>query len=574
MRKADATPHLDSAPDARARRQRLYHACVLAWVSSLALLAPIPGWSKALKMKWKPIPGAKKYEILIQLDGKTVEKDLLSSPNWKGELPSGLYTYQIRGIDRLKRPGAWNSAKPLFIAPPSPVAQAPGGRSELTLYDPQGKIRLEWTAPPELKTSNPALRKPVSYEISIRDRRAGTARTETIPADRTSLELPGLTQGSYTYQVRPIYRYKPAPGSRMPASAANHDFKGDFSAPVEFAIKQEKLKAPEPQSPLGKQSLPENRLVEFKWSTVPGALAYQVEIQESHPENRGSTPPRAFRAIDNRIAIAVSQLGKLTWKVRALASVEKTPRSSAMGPQSRAEVELETVRGFDETSGYVALSGMWAPYSYKFNNTSTTAGVPTSMATGRASGEFYFNSKWGLGGGVDLTAFQLSACSSCAPLTSFRKGIDLMAKRQVPLPGLLNTWVFAPKFGIEWRGLSKIYYDNVNLQLSETSFALLGPAIGFDLRKPVSSRLSLGIKVSWFVPLSLSGLSGASLSPLGATNVSVGAQAFYWIKSRWAAGIGVYRDWRGVTYTEAGASNTINMDSTNFFGSVIYSFGK
>src|SRR4051794_32356668 len=89
-----------------------------AWL--LALVCARPAWAKKVTIEWAPIPGASQYEIQVEREGKIVTKKRLEDSIWKGDLTFGIYAYQIRAYDRVKRPGQWTDTLPLIVMPAPP----------------------------------------------------------------------------------------------------------------------------------------------------------------------------------------------------------------------------------------------------------------------------------------------------------------------------------------------------------------------------------------------------------------------------------------------------------------------
>ena len=104
---------------------------VLVSIPSMALRCAITGaialgaitlcgtaHAKAVRVKWKPLEGAVKYELQVSQGDRIVAKETLSSELtlWRGKLSPGYYHYQLRAIDRFDRPGDWSAPK--AIIPP------------------------------------------------------------------------------------------------------------------------------------------------------------------------------------------------------------------------------------------------------------------------------------------------------------------------------------------------------------------------------------------------------------------------------------------------------------------------
>jgi hypothetical protein len=120
----------------------------LSLVSAFALLAASPAWAKKVTLAWKPIKGAIQYELTIEKDGKNVVKKIFDETTWSGDLPGGVYLYQVRGYDRVKRPGEWSAARPVVVMPPPPEMDEPGSGGQVTHYGAAASTGLKWKEAP------------------------------------------------------------------------------------------------------------------------------------------------------------------------------------------------------------------------------------------------------------------------------------------------------------------------------------------------------------------------------------------------------------------------------------------
>jgi hypothetical protein len=268
--------------------------------------------------------------------------------------------------------------------------------------------------------------------------------------------------------------------------------------------------------------------------------------------------------------VRVGRDGSYTWRVRALANVDPaTQQPDAVGPESSADFKLDPNVGYYEGSGYVALSTMLAPYTYSIVSPSTTNGSASSSAlTFRLSGEYYFRPQWGVGAGAENTLFQINSQNYS------RKGFELFLKYRMKWGQGNRAWAFSPKLGVEERDYFEIFRPSLNL--SVVGVNALGPSVGFDLRKQLGDKFSVGAKVAYFIPIAL--LSSSTIEKTGDAsyrNISVGLQGLYWLSKHWGAGAGGFYEKRSISYRLNGNSNAeqVYMDGFYFFGSVLYSFG-
>src|SRR4051794_24748275 len=88
-------------------------AVLTAWIA----FAGAEVQAKSVAVKWKEIKGAHGYEIQVQKEGAIISQKKTDETEWTGSLDVGVYSYQIRAIDRVKRPGVWSQPKALVVAP-------------------------------------------------------------------------------------------------------------------------------------------------------------------------------------------------------------------------------------------------------------------------------------------------------------------------------------------------------------------------------------------------------------------------------------------------------------------------
>jgi hypothetical protein len=277
---------------------------------------------------------------------------------------------------------------------------------------------------------------------------------------------------------------------------------------------------------------------------------------------------------DNTAIVDVPNDGAYTWRVRALANIGDDKVPAAIGPESTSAFNLDKNATFFEGSGYVALSTMFAPYTYSTVSPSSRNGnASSSSITGRASAEYWFRPQWGMAGAFELTQLQIAGQAFS------RKGFELVTKYRVNFGDGKYSWSLSPKLGIEERDYFEIFPSRSSIGTFSSS--VYGLQAGADLRKALTDRFSVGIKFAYFKPLLLSSSGAKELTGDASNrNFSLGAQILYWPGRRWGLGAGAYIERRSISYLldkpAAGvtAAEQVFTDGTFFFGSLIYSFGR
>lgn len=523
-----------------------------------SLAVPRAAAAKSVSIGWKAMRGAVAYEIQVVQDGKAAVEKRLAEPGWSGSLGPGIYSYRIRGIDRLKRPGKWTAPLPLVVIPKPTENEAPGDGKRVTLYDPSGGIPLKWKPVPGA----------ARYRVQVS---RGNALVRDVRVAEPAAVMAALPPGDYSWHVTAIFEAR----GRAPASIQGKQWPGPPGERSEFKVEHRKLEIPRPTFPLGTMAPPSNGRIQFKWKGVDGAEGYELEIRPSAVRARQpSSVVSKVIVTDTTATVGVPREGAYAWRVRALANVKRPDDVAASGPQSTAEFRLDRNASYLEGSGYVALSTLLAPYTYRIVSPSTGASgsAGSSSVTLRGSGEYWFRPQWGMGAAFESTSFQIGDQGNS------RIGFELVGKYRVSFGDPGRGWAFAPKLGLEERDYFEIFPSIRKLETIRSS--AYGAVVGFDLRKQISEKLSLGLKVAWFRPFLLRSSQEIALNSIASNrNASVGAQALYWVAPRWAVGAGAYLEKRSISYDRlpatapAKAPEEIYMDGTYFFGSLLYRFG-
>jgi hypothetical protein len=135
-----------------------------------------------------------------------------------------------------------------------------------------------------------------------------------------------------------------------------------------------------------------------------------------------------------------------------------------------------------------------------------------------------------------------------------------------------------PKIGFSSRQYPMVVIDDTGAFQRQDSLRAMGPAAGIDFRRPISERFSIGARLEYFVPVSVS-MSDGPYSVRGHDsyrNLSLGVQAIYWLNREWGLGAGAFIEKRSIEYLQnaSGTHESIEMDGNYFFGSLIYTWGR
>lgn len=516
----------------------------------LIALSSTSSFAKDISLKWDPIDDAVRYVLEIQSHSGEMKKRVVKpgKNKWEGDLPFGIYTYRVHAIDRVERPGEWSEASPLVVLPSSPRPLSPEDGADIRILEKSDSKIFKWESVPEAQ----------EYQLSVlKDGTSVLTRT----VEGTEADLRELGPGEYTWTVLPVIR---AP-DRAPASLAGRKWEGQASKPASFEIAYQKLDEPKAITPVGYVMPPASGKLRFQWKKVPNAKGYEVTL-EKDAEEKGIAPPapKTFRVATNGMTAIVPEMGSYRWKVRALASVTSVESATS---EATADFVMSPSDP-DGKKGYLGLSTLFAPYKYGVKTPAGQGFLDSQSFTLRLAGEIWLKKGWGLGAGFQNTTAQIQGSSYSW------MDLEVFGKYYVPLPKSLFGFLLLPKAGFEQR--QYLFFSPAGTGTFTSGQGLLakkattlGFAMGFDLRKQFAERWSVGMKVNYFKPMTLSGVeSGSTLA--GASNLSMGLQGFYWYSKSWGFGVGGFFDRRSLSYTSPTSGlQEVNLDSTQFFGSIL-----
>lgn len=497
-------------------------------------LISTPSFAKDVTLEWDPIDDAVRYGLEIESHSGEQKKRMMNPKKnkWEGDLPFGVYTYRVHAVDRVDRPGEWSDARPLVVLPNAPRPLFPEDGADVSIFEKSEAKIFKWENVPEAQ----------EYKIVIM-KDGAPLFTRTVTGNEA--EFRDLGPGEYSWSVQPIIK---APG-RAPASLSGREWAGQASKPASFEIAYEKLKEPEAISPIG-HAMPGK--VRFQWKKVANAKSYEFTLEKEEIEGK-KFAPKKFRVATNGLITEVSEMGSYRWKVRAIASVASFEASTS---ESTASFELGPSDP-DGKKGYIGFSTLFAPYKYGIKSPAGTGSLDSSSMTLRLTGERWLNRGWGVGGGIQNTFAKIQGGNYTW------MDLEAFAKYCIQLKGAMKGVLFLPKAGLEKR--EYLFFSPFGTKTAST----MGLSFGFDLRKQLAERWSAGMKLSYFKPVTLSGVeSGSTIA--GASNLSVGVQGFYWRSPTWGFGVGAFFDRRSFGYNSSTAGlQEVNLDSTQFFGSIL-----
>lgn len=529
----------------------------------ICVLFPTYSFAKKVTIQWKPIEGAAKYEILIEKEDKKLFSKMIYDSEWIGDLKFGVYTYQIRAYDKVNREGVWSEPRPLVVMALKPEIIKPT-KDEINLYSKQISIPFEWTSQSGVD----------NYEIIISQDSKTILKTEV---QGTTYQFLPPNSGKFQFQVIPIMKSKTA----RKLASVNKQWSGT-SAPFTFNVEHKQLEIPKIKYPIGVINNHSKNNITLKWESVEGAEKYLIKLYKGRTPAGTSEKTMNFETKENSIDVPVDKTKKYWFDVQPVANLDSSNKEGAIGPKSTAQFSFDNKSDFPDRSGYLALSWLYSPYTYKVKSQADQieGGKQSTAYTYRLSSEYFPWTHWGLGAAVQMTTFQVG--SKQYDNTDF----EMIGRYRIKFGDSKLSWFFYPKAGFESRSYTELVatIDTTNTNLSVTSTSAykirtVGPQVGFDLRKQLTSKFSLGMKFAYFKPLFLMQSDAQSLNgDKNDRNLSVGLQTSYWINKSWGLAAGGFYDQRSlsflrITKTGAQSSDSVKMDATYYFISLIYLFG-
>lgn len=487
---------------------------LLAWVlGMLAATASVPAYAKKVRIRWKPVPGATRYELEFRR-GETVTQTRETAENvteLRVVLPPGHYRYRIRAYDRAERPGEWSAELPLTVSPTNAKPTTPADGAKVTLRDGADEARLVWTDD----------EKPDRWRIDI----VHNGKTETqfvVGRNKPEWILPEPESGNVRWRVRgevggPVEAL--GAGNR-PSQRSSSEWKpGKWSAWSHFTLvvtpeylrARGRLKAPVIRGPASSLVLPPGGNVELSWEPVTAAQGYEVRLEW---QGRKTEP---WTAVDGtRHVIQLTPGDRVRWRVRATAGVGP---DRVAGPEATGVIVTDAIVRWPEETR-IGVHGI--AESYRLTTETAAAGLPKIRGTssGVAAGagltvERWAFGRWGYYGNAEYL-YRRPGGSVAQAL-----GVVVGATGRFVLGDALSPWSLRGRLGARYQDHPVLEPDNPAPPLMKRTIArrlgMLGPelVVALDYRASPDWLLSLGLESAW--PLAqvagegTNGIEGTSL---------------------------------------------------------------
>lgn len=519
-------------------------AITAAWLFVLLPLFSAPAFAKAVRVKWKPLEGAAKYELQVGHGSQVVAQELLSAELtlWRGRLNPGYYFYQLRAIDRFDRPGDWSSPKAIVIKPDRPQATAPPAGSTVRLVNGKSRLLLKWVA------KDRGTRFLVEWQ-----RESGTVTSVPMPLDASEYEIVEPEAGEYRWRVKSFVEAEGALPDGTPnpfGTVADSDYSGwwNFRVRAEAGYLRDhaKFRAPTLSAIPAEMSAPRFGEAPISWAPVEGAEAYEIFLEETGDRAPASAVHHAIVG-NTRAQVPVTADRQYRVRVRAVASLDAKGEARILGPETaatfRTAAEASSSGGGRFTVGYGVL-----PYGAEFQS-SAVPQVGSANVLGLAANvgaEWWLSPRWGATGDARLQAVRLD-------------GNSLLVK-SIRLGGAYRWALSSHPFGTDLvfgAGLGLQDYFGAQPGGARTDLTALGPTFGAELRHAFSRRWDGSFAARLFVPVAALRPGGTSVgSDLRFANFSLDLNGGYRFGERWSAGTTVGYERRSLGWTgSAGDTN-------------------
>lgn len=532
----------------------------------LMALTTSPAFAKKVMLEWAPEKLALYYEIEVKdSSGKKHVHRRIDQSQYRGKLDPGVYFWQIRTIDRLKRPGRWSEPEPLVVMAAPPSLQSPDADAEIKLYHSGATVPFKWKPVPGA----------TAYLFKLS--KDGSPDIEKEVTDPT-LEIAIPEAGHYTWTVHSVL----TPGAGAPAAHQSRRWQSDGAEALPLKIEHETLAKAEIIEPMGAISMPEKTSLRFTWTPVENAGTYEVRIGQ-----------KVYRPKTTSITINIRDLGPLdedkhyTWSVRPIPV--RAPASYALDSQATAVSSAEFQFGTEMRdllrSGAVEFNTFLAPTSYRFAAPDTgQSGDTTAVTSGfRISGVRYTSRKYGYGGAFENLTFKLADQSYAS--RSFEFGAHY---RRTPSKKEAG-WLLNARLGLGWKEYVEVFptvfidttTQTVTLTgVSDLTITTLGPASGVELKRFLTDRWTIQFNFSHYFPLMKVGSSQvSSLQSAGLLDNTAFGVRGGWESRSWGYTFGIVNERRSLKFNrklENGSTSSQTDETTssawNLYGGVSYSF--
>ncbi|MBK9293520.1 MAG: hypothetical protein IPM57_03610 [Oligoflexia bacterium] len=436
----------------------------------LSTLLSFVAQAKDVKLKWKPIPGAKKYKIQISNTDtfeKTIFEKTLETNQHLKDLKSGIYYLRVQAIDANNIYGTWSSPFKLVVTAPIKPIESEAKPESIGME----QVQTQWSAPQEAA--------PKYLVKVIKDGK----EIETKQTSDPQIDFKPKSKGHYEVKVQAA-------------------FENYFGPPV--TVKKYVVNERTPIKNLNSQ-----KTVAFNWEPVKNAKKYKIELFKTNSRSPASNnkPYMVIETEDPKAALGKLPPGQYVASVSTDTLTPVTEYSFDIKKEKPVEFEK------------VDLKFHYNVRSIDYYTRVHEAGK--SSSTNTVGGEFGFEANMQLSN----SAFGLRVEGAWGnllieqQLISFNE-LKFSASYKWSIAREFYNTEITPFFGARAWSMPIVIRsggssDN-NLQVLAPTFA--GPILGFDVLHPLSSKWALFSRFQVSMPLTHSNLTNDGLnSPLEPT---------------------------------------------------------
>lgn len=241
-------------------------------------------------LSWGRVPGATAYQLRVGTTAGQEQSLSTSRTSWVFS-PSGAgsWTWRVRGVNP-SGAGAWSQPRRFLISLAAPRITAPAPGAVLTLRQAPGEVEVRWEG----------VLGAAAYVVQLARDADFTSLASSLRVEQQERCLfTGLSEGSYFLRVQ----VEGEGGEVASVSAAQ---------PLQLALAPP-LAAPQPLVPEPGAVVPKERGLGFRWAPVPGAAAYQLQLDPAD-----DAPPLISLTPGTELAVDPPGEGAFSWRVRAL----------------------------------------------------------------------------------------------------------------------------------------------------------------------------------------------------------------------------------------------------------------
>lgn len=515
----------------------------------LLLLLSVSGRAadKNVKIAWKPLEGAVKFELELK-HGSVVKMKTVLAPDithWSGKLKPGVYHYRLRAVDRIGRPGEWSRPHSKLVEPDGIELSSPKADKSFVNNSAKAEMLFSWKLISDAD----------QYEFELY---LGEKRVEQKRLSEPVIEFTALEAGEYFWQVRALVL---APRG-TPNEIKERYAEGPWSEKRRLLIQGMELGKPEITEPSDIYVVPSSgKKVRLSWTAVKGAEGYQVYIVERF--KRGPDAKRDKKTTTHivktpTLSIDVADDASYSWLVQAVGNFSTNGTPQVRGPSATS---VFTTRDKLYVPGLkLALNGAVTAFQYSGGG-AVVGGLPL-RGLGYLTVEYFPWDSIGFGTEVGGAFYRFF-------------GTGIFDFESITYRGLY-------KFGLLYKSGHNGFWYGASLYAEERDtfrvlpgagvsapeqFGVIGATLGGWLRRDLNKNFYVLGYAETFRPMGILALSSASVRAAGIfDNIKLGGQVFMRLGDRFYIGAGVHFDKSLIKYrqTTNGVERNIDLDIQNY----------